>query len=92
MAADPPSRSWTERILEVLAELMPGRAMASAAEATERGGALAELTALAQGSLALWLAERQQARAGLEGGFDRIAAVGGPVELMRAHGGGPQEP
>jgi len=92
VAADPPSRSWTERILEVLAELMPGRAMASAAEATERGGALAELTALAQGSLALWLAERQQARAGLEGGFDRIAAVGGPVELVaRLEPGTPAE-
>ena len=56
MAADPPTRSWTERILEVLAELMPGRAMASAAEAADGGGTLAELTALAQGSLALWLA------------------------------------
>jgi phosphatidylserine/phosphatidylglycerophosphate/cardiolipin synthase-like enzyme len=82
VAADPPTRSWTERILEVLAELMPGRAMASAAEAADGGGTLAELTALAQGSLALWLAERQQARAGLERGDDRIAAVGGDVELV----------
>ncbi|MBK9030592.1 MAG: phosphatidylserine/phosphatidylglycerophosphate/cardiolipin synthase family protein [Myxococcales bacterium] len=77
---DPPERSLTDRILDVVAELLPTRA-GGAPDDGDEDSALSELTSRAERALLGWAAERLRGRAGLERGLDRLAAAGRPLEL-----------